>query len=137
MNEEIAVGMFLREVRFHTWMEKRVDSKLGFRIRQRITIPEDILFVLNESNFMDMKWKKSFNRNIDLKKICYYLQNYIDERVLENGLKDTKNFVPFVRVLVNPFDMKKAKTTNPNDALIAWEDATYGFLPQVIEHDVI
>jgi hypothetical protein len=116
-------------------MEKRVDSKLGFRIRQRITVPEDILFVLNESNFMDMKWKKSFNRNIDLKKICYYLQNYIDERVLENGLKDTKNFVPFVRVLVNPFDMKKAKTTNPNDALIAWEDATYGFLPQVIKRE--
>jgi len=137
MNEEIAVGMFLREVRFHTWMEKRVDSKLGFRIRQRITVPQDILILLNESDFMGIEWKKSFNKKIDLKKICYYLQNYIDERVLENGLKDTKNFVPFTRVLANPFNMSKAKTKDPNTALSAWEDATYGFSPQVIENDVI
>lgn len=137
MNEEIAVGMFLREVRFHTWMEKRVDSKLGFRIRQRITVPQDILILLNESDFMGIEWKKSFNKKIDLKKICYYLQNYIGTRILEEGLKDYQNFIPFTRVLANPFDIKKAKTKDPNVALSAWEDATYGFLPQVIESDVI
>jgi len=135
MNDDIAVGMFLREVRFHTWMEKRVDSKLGFRIRQRITMPEDILIPLNEVRFMGMKWKKSFNRNIDLMKICYYLQNYIDDKVTEKVLKDAMNYVTFTRVLVNPFDMNKAKTTDPNAALMAWEDATYGFTAKAIEYE--
>ena len=132
MNEEIVLGMFLREVRFHTWMEKRVDSKLGFRIRQMVTVPQDILIPLNEVNFMSIEWKKNLNKKIDLKKICYYLQNYyIHERILGEGLKDYQNFVPFTRVLANPFDMKKAKTDDPNIALVNWEDATYGFMPEV------
>jgi hypothetical protein len=128
-SEAMVIGVFLQGVRFRTWLEKRVESKIGFRIRQRITIPKDIVTLLREIHFMGMhtEWKENINKRMMHKKICHYIQNYLPDALRMHGLKDDKGFHPFTQALANPFDISKCKSDVPAEALDEWHDATFSF----------
>tara|TARA_R110002074_G_scaffold30874_1_gene86970 strand:+ start:1331 stop:1768 length:438 start_codon:yes stop_codon:yes gene_type:complete len=125
--EDMVIGMLLQGIRFRTWLEKRVESKIGFRIRQRITIPRDIVILLNKINLMKIEWTENINKSIIHKKICHYIQSYLSDTIRMHGLKDSNAFHSFTHVLVNPFDISKCKSNVPAEALDEWHDATFGF----------
>tara|TARA_R110000744_G_scaffold351821_1_gene457665 strand:- start:60 stop:497 length:438 start_codon:yes stop_codon:yes gene_type:complete len=125
--EDMVIGMLLQGIRFRTWLEKRVESKIGFRIRQRITIPKDIVILLNKINLMKIEWTENINKSIIHKKICHYIQNYLSDTIRMYGLKDSNAFHPFTHALANPFDISKCKSDVPAEALDEWHDATFSF----------
>ena len=120
--EDMVIGMLLQGIRFRTWLEKRVESKIGFRIRQRITIPKDIVILLNKINLMKIEWTENINKSIIHKKICHYIQNYLSDTIRMYGLKDSNAFHPFTHALANPFDISKCKSDVPAEALDEWHE---------------